>query len=127
MKRLLISLVLFFMASPVFAQTITWTLPSQYTDNTSISVGDQATITTKIYYATTSVGCATGTLFQTILNGATSWGPGALPVTGKGSTTYYCGTAIIPAHGLESAKGPPTAYTVPFVAPKAPDVINIVF
>jgi len=128
MKRYLVLLALsvLFAALPAQAATIAWDNPTTYTDATPISAGAQAALTTKVYYSTTSAGCATGTLFQTVLNGAISWTGTALPVTVKGSTTYYCGTSTIPAEGQESAKGPAVSYTVPFVAPSAPVLINIV-
>lgn len=115
----------FGISSGAWASTITWDNPTAYTDSSPISAAAQATLTTKIYYATTSAGCATGTLFQTVLNGLKTWTGGALPVTTKGSTTYYCATSTIPAEGQESDKCPAVSYTVPFVAPSAPVIINI--
>jgi hypothetical protein len=123
---LFLAIILTFgISSGALASTITWTNPTTYDDATPISAPAQATLTTKIYYAATSAGCTTGTLFQTVLNGAISW-VGTLPVTAKGSTTYYCATTTIPAEGLESAKSPAVSFTVPFVAPSAPVLINIV-
>lgn len=115
----------FGISSGAMASSITWDNPTTYTDATPISAAAQATLTTKIYYSTTSTGCATGALFQTVLNGATLL-TGTLPVTTKGSTTYYCATSTIPAEGQESARSPAVSYTVPFVAPSAPVIINIV-
>jgi hypothetical protein len=123
---LFLAIILTFgISSGAWAATISWDNPTTYTDATPISAGAQATLTTKIYYATTSAGCATGTLFQTVLSGAELWTGAALPVTAKGSTTYYCATSTIPAEGQEGAKGPAVSYTVPFVAPSAPVIINI--
>lgn len=126
MKRIL-SLMLVMALLPMVAQaaTITWNNPTTYEDSTAISAANQATLTTKIYYAATSGGCVTGSLFQTVLNGSVLW-VGTLPVVAKGSTTYYCATSTIPAEGSESAKCPAVSYTVPFVAPTAPVIINIV-
>lgn len=125
MKKILVLLVLLTIPALSQAATISWDNPTTYTDATPIPTAAQATLTTKIYYATTAAGCATGTLFQTVLNGAQTW-VGTLPVTAKGSTTYYCATSTIPAEGQESAKSAAVSYTVPFVAPSAPVVINIV-
>ena len=123
---LFLAIILTFgLSSGAWASTITWTNPTTYDDSTAISAPAQATLTTKIYYAATSAGCTTGTLFQTVLSGAAQW-IGTLPVTAKGSTTYYCATSTIPAEGQESAKSPAVSYTVPFVAPTAPVIINIV-
>jgi hypothetical protein len=123
---LFLAIILTFgISSGVWAATIGWDNPTTYTDATPISAAAQATLTTKVYYSTTAAGCATGSLFQTILSGAESWS-GTLPVTTKGSTTYYCATSTIPAEGNESDRSPAVSYTVPFVAPTAPVIINIV-
>jgi len=117
--------LLFGLSSGAWSATIAWSNPTTYTDAAPISAAAQATLTTKLYHSTTSAGCATGTLFQTVLNGASSWTGAALPVTAKGSTTYYCATSTVPAEGTESDKSPAVAYTVPLVAPTAPVLINI--
>jgi len=117
--------LLFGISSGAWAATITWSNPTTYDDSTAIGASAQATLTTKIYYAATANGCATGTLFQSVLSGAISYS-GTLPVTAKGSTTYYCATSTIPAEGQESLKSPAVSYTVPFVAPTAPVLLNIV-
>lgn len=116
-----------FLSSARAAEVFTWSLPASYSDNTPITASTRATITTKIYWASTSAGCATGALYTTVLNGVTTY-TGNLPTgaSSKGTTSYWCATASIPSEGgVESIKGQVTAYTVPFVAPGPPSPITI--
>lgn len=112
-------------AGSALGQTVTWTNPTTYTDNTAISAAAQATITTRLFYDVDQLG--TPTLFATVTNGVTTW-TGALPTAcaAKGFTCYYTATASIPAEGdVQSAYAPYVSYTVPYVAPLTPTSITI--
>lgn len=120
----LIGVFLSFCGKEVYSETINWNNPTVYADNTVISSSDQALITTKIYYGTTGAAClASLSPFVSLGAGILTW-TGTLPVTQKGTTTYYCGTSTL--GGLESVKSPAVAYLIPFVAPGPPSLINIV-
>ena len=103
------------------AETISWVLPTQYTDLSPISSANISTITVKLYKSLDHL--TWGTPFATTPSGATSW-TGPLSVA-PGSTTYITGTATIPSEGIESEYAPYYTYTVAYIAPKAPTSITI--
>ncbi|MDA8122233.1 MAG: hypothetical protein M0Z38_06680 [Deltaproteobacteria bacterium] len=103
------------------AETISWSLPTTYTDGSAISSGAGATITTKLYKSLDHI--TWGTAIATVLNGATSWS-GNLNVA-PGGTIYVTATATIPAENVESGYAPYYTYTVAYLAPSTPHSITI--
>jgi len=101
------------------AETISWSLPTTYTDNTAISISDQALIVVRVYHGTTALA---STLLATGAAGVTSW-TGAIPYA-KGQTAYFRARAEL--YGMTSDYSATYSYTVPFSAPKEPTTINIV-
>jgi len=113
MKRLALITIMLGLATAAWAETISWTLPTQYTDNTAISPADQAQIVTNLY--------VNGTKFASSAPGATSW-TGTLPLA-RGVPGTYTATAVL--HGVESAPSPGVTYTVPFIPTKSPGALSI--
>lgn len=103
------------------AETVSWSLPSTYTDGSSISAAARATITTKLYKSLDHL--TWGVPIATVLSGATTW-TGNLNVA-PGGTIYVTATATIPAEANESGYAPYYTYTVPYLAPSTPHSITI--
>lgn len=119
---LAVAIVMTLFGVRVEAETVTFTLPTSYTDNTSIPAAKLAVMSTEVQY---KIG-PTGTFgaFGTAVNGATSLV--APYVTPAGSTSYWRARAISVADG--NTIGPWSA-EVPFVrafpAPAAPAILNV--
>ena len=115
MKRLTILLVMLLIALPnvVRAETVAWTLPTQYVDNSVISVPDRSSIVVGLY--------ANGSKFTSAPPGAASW-TGTLPLA-RGVVGTYSLTATL--NELESAQSAGVVYTVPFVPTKPPAALSV--
>ncbi len=115
MKRLTILLGMLLILAPmvVKAETVSWTLPSLYTDNTAISLTDRALIVVGLY--------ANGSKFTSASPGAITW-TGTLPLA-RGVAGTYTLTATL--NGLESVQSAGINYTIPFVPTKAPAAMSI--
>ena len=113
-KVLIVLAALVMIVSTAHAETASWTLPTQYIDNSAISAPDRMLIVVGLY--------ANGTKFTSASPGATSW-TGTLPLA-RGVTGTYTLTATL--NGLESVQSTPgVAYAIPFVPAKAPAALSI--
>lgn len=124
-KRILVFvlciLAVLILARHARAETVTWSLPSTYTDGSAITAAKQATVTTKLYKSLDHL--TWGVPIATVLNGATAW-TGNLNVA-PGGTIYVTATATIPAENMESGYAPYYTYTVAYLAPSTPTSITI--
>ena len=112
-KAMLAILLLVVLTVPALAETVSWTLPTQYVDNTAISVPDRSSIVVGLY--------ANGSKFTSAGPGATSW-TGTLPLARGVSGTYTLTSTL---NGLESVQSGGVSYTVPFAPTKAPAALSI--
>lgn len=114
-------LAVLLLARHALAETVSWSLPTTYTDGSAISAAARATITVKIYKSLDHL--TWGVPIATVLNGGTSW-TGNLNVA-PGGTVYVTATATIPAENQESGYAPYYTYTVPYLAPSTPTAVTI--
>ena len=57
MKRILLAVLLFLLPMAAMAETVSWSLPTQYTiDNTAIDPADVATLVTEVQMGTSAMG-----------------------------------------------------------------------
>ena len=103
------------------AETVSWSLPTTYTDGSAIGSTKMARITTKLYKSLDHI--TWGVPIATVLSGGTSW-TGNLNVA-PGGTIYVTATATIPAENMESGYAPYYTYTVAYLAPSTPHSITI--
>lgn len=101
------------LAQSAWAGSISWSLPTTYSDGTSIAASDIARITVTVLSAPDATG--TGTVVGTSSPGATSLT--ATTVRGR----YYYGHATL--DGMDSADSSRVLF--PFKAPSAPSGITI--
>lgn len=122
MKKLLVLLALFVLAanSNAFAEIVTWSNPTTYTDNSAIPSVKAAQLQTEIQYRTG----ATFNTFGTATGGATTFS--APYVTAPGATSYWRLRTISPldnnATGAWSAEYP---FARPFQTPGAGQVLDV--
>jgi hypothetical protein len=126
MRKSIIVLLALFVAAPVIAETINWTNPTTYTDNTAIAAADQAKIKTYLRWRT---GAGAWTYFSETAGGKQSW-TGTLPAAVGVTAGYSVSAALTGADGIErdSAFSPEVSYTRPFPVkvPGAPSGVTIV-
>jgi hypothetical protein len=92
--------------------TISWSLPTTYTDGSTIAAADIANITTN-WYMLTGASPGTWTVFATIPSGGTTW-TGTVAVT-RGVAYQY--TADVTLYGATSARMAPFSSTAPYLSP----------
>ena len=118
-KSLVLALILLVVSSPAMAATVSWVLPTAYTNGNPILAVDQARTTVKIYTGNSSTGPFT--LATTTAAGATS---GAGPSPATGATKWYTITSNL--DGQESAQySPAVSLTIPFPVPVAPSGLTV--
>ena len=125
MKRIIVLLALF-VAAPAIAETISWTNPTTYADNTAISAADRALIKNYLRYR---IGTGTWGYLGETTGGKLSW-TGTLPAAVGVAAGYSVSAALTGADGVErdSAPSPEVSYTRPFPVkvPVAPSAVTIV-
>lgn len=92
-------------------KTMSWTMPSEYTDGTPILADKAPKIAIKVL--------RDGVHIYTTIDGATEW---PIEVT-PGVTNDWSLIAVL--DGQESEPSPPYRYTHPFRTPNPPEVIGI--
>ena len=105
----------------VDAETVTWTNPATYTDNTSIPPAKVAQLSTEIQYR---IGAGSFTTFGTATSGASIF---AAPyVTAGGATSYWRARSISVAdNNATSAWSPEYTFNRPFQTPAPGQVLGV--
>jgi hypothetical protein len=122
---LLLVLLLVAAAGNAAGETISWSNPAKYADNTAIASDNQAKIKNYLRYR---VGTGSWTYFAETTGGKTSW-TGTLPVAEGVTAGYSVSAALTGADGMErdSAYSPEVKYMRPFAVriPGAPSGVAI--
>jgi hypothetical protein len=116
---LLVIGVMMLSAGNAEAATLSWTAPTQYTDNTVIPAAKIPTITyTPAYGSSASGPWTAGTATAA---GATS---AVVPDPASGTTRYYTVQATLDGQTSGYAT-PPVSKTAPFLTPKSPTGLSV--
>lgn len=98
-----------------------WSLPTTYSDSTSIAAADQARIVVTIYQGNSATG--PWTLIGTAPAGATSLN--GMAVTAIAGVTYHF-TAKSTLDGVSSVYATSTSAILPFATPNPPGALNVI-
>lgn len=105
----------------VNAETVTWSNPTTYIDNTSISPTNAAQLRTNLQYR---IGAGSWTAFGTATGGASTLV--APYVTPGGGTSYWRAQTVSPLdNNATSAWSPEYTYVRPFQVPGAGQVLGV--